>query len=65
MLEGQLLVRNRAPYGFKLPELAVPNLPFVKIMQVSFEELMSLDDNKSSDAWRDFLFNAGAVTAFL
>ena len=59
------MVRNRAPYCFKLPELAVPNLPFVKIMQVSFEDLTSLDDNKSSDAWKEFLFNAGAVTAFL
>ena len=48
MLEGKFVVRNRAPYCFKYPELAVSNLPFVKIMQVSFEDLTSLDDNKSS-----------------
>ena len=59
------MVRNRAPYCFKLLELAVPNLPFVKIMQNSFEDLTSLDDNKSSDAWREFFFNEMAVAAFL
>ena len=43
----------------------MPNLPFVKIMQNSFEDLTSLDDNKSSDAWREFFFNEMAVAAFL
>ena len=59
------MVRNRAPYCFLLPELAVPNSALREEMAINFEDLKCLDEFKVTEAWKKFFLNEDAVVAFL